>query len=315
MLEGYTSLGFLAGADPAMALGLLVTGVTYRHPGLLAKIVTTLDVLSGGRADARASARPGTSASTSASACRSRRSPSASSGSRRRCRSAADVERRRRPVRRAGTTSWPRRSARPRRSSRPRPPILIGGSGERKTLRLVAQYADACNLFAATLDEVAHKLDVLARHCDDVGRDPATIERRSCSCAPFADVDGFLADMAGYARARRHLVDHADRRRTPWAFVRRARRSSRPPAGRSSGRTDPSPYARGRGGACPDVGDHHRRHERARGDRASTCAGPGLHVRGRSPVHVGAVEPSHAGADARRSARASGCTRWRGTWQ
>ena len=69
-------------------LGLLVTGVTYRHPGLLAKIVTTLDVLSGGRARCSASAPPGTSGSTAASAFRSRRSPSGSSGSRRRCRSA-----------------------------------------------------------------------------------------------------------------------------------------------------------------------------------------------------------------------------------
>ena len=86
MLEGYTTLGFLAGLTESVRLSLLVTGVTYRHPGLLAKTVTTLDVLSGG-GRCSASAPPGTTASTSASACRSRRPASASSGSRRRCRS------------------------------------------------------------------------------------------------------------------------------------------------------------------------------------------------------------------------------------
>ena len=72
----------------------------------------------------------------------------------------------------------------PRPLSRPRPPILVGGSGERKTLRLVARYADACNLFAPDPDVVAHKLEVLARHCDAESRDPDSIERRS-SASPI----------------------------------------------------------------------------------------------------------------------------------
>ena len=104
---------------------------------------------------------------------RSRRSPSGSSGSRRRCRSACRCGATTTARTRASTTSWPRRSARRRRSSSRDPPILIGGSGERKTLRLVAQYADACNLFAAGPTRCAHKLEVLDRHCETEGRDPA----------------------------------------------------------------------------------------------------------------------------------------------
>ncbi len=73
------------------------------------------------------------------------------------------------------TTGWSERSTRPRPLARPHPPILIGGGGERKTLRLVAQYAQACNLFAGP--ELEHKLDVLRRHCDDVGRDYDEIEK------------------------------------------------------------------------------------------------------------------------------------------
>ena len=96
----------------------------------------------------------------------------------------------------------------PRPITAPHPPILIGGSGERKTLRLVARYADACNLFAANPDDVAHKLDVLIRHCDSEGRDPATIERTILFVRdPFADVDAFVAEMAGYARLGVTTVD------------------------------------------------------------------------------------------------------------
>jgi hypothetical protein len=87
--------------------------------------------------------------------------------------------------------------------SRPRPPIMIGGSGERKTLRLVAQYADSCNLFQESPDEVARKLDVLRRHCDDVGRDVTeimpTILARS-EALERGDVDTFAEEMTAYAK-------------------------------------------------------------------------------------------------------------------
>jgi alkanesulfonate monooxygenase SsuD/methylene tetrahydromethanopterin reductase-like flavin-dependent oxidoreductase (luciferase family) len=88
----------------------------------------------------------------------------------------------------------------PRPLRQPGPRVLIGGSGERKTLRLVARYADACNLFAPDLSVVAHKLDVLDRHCEAEGRDPAAIERTIIyGSDPFEDVDAFLSSMAEYA--------------------------------------------------------------------------------------------------------------------
>lgn len=89
----------------------------------------------------------------------------------------------------------------------PAPPVLVGGSGERKTLRLVATYADACNLFAESPEVVRHKLEVLRRHCDDVGRDPAEIRTTIVTAAdPTADTDGFLREMEAYAAAGVDLV-------------------------------------------------------------------------------------------------------------
>jgi alkanesulfonate monooxygenase SsuD/methylene tetrahydromethanopterin reductase-like flavin-dependent oxidoreductase (luciferase family) len=96
----------------------------------------------------------------------------------------------------------------PRPISKPHPPILIGGSGERKTLRLVARYGDACNLFASNVKEVAHKLDVLERHCDTEDRDPTTVERTILYVRdPVHDVDAFVAEMEGYARLGVTTVD------------------------------------------------------------------------------------------------------------
>jgi hypothetical protein len=92
--------------------------------------------------------------------------------------------------------------------SAPRPRILIGGLGEQKTLRFVARYADACNLFAISPTEIAHKLDVLVRHCDTEGRDPATIDRTILALSnPLDDIDGFVSLMAEYAALGVELVD------------------------------------------------------------------------------------------------------------
>jgi F420-dependent oxidoreductase-like protein len=221
MLEGYTALGFLAGRTERMTLGLLVTGVTYRHPGLLAKIVTTLDVVSGGRAQLGIGAAwyerehlglgipfPPLSErferlEESLQICHQMWSDDEG------------------PF--VGTHfQLSETICSPRPVSSPRPRILIGGSGEQKTLRLVARYADACNLFATEPAEVAHKLEVLDRHCADEQRDPATISRTILGMAdPLADVDGFLASMEEYAALGVAMVDVMPLVEDPVSYVTR----------------------------------------------------------------------------------------------
>ena len=172
MLDAYTLLGTLATQTWRVRLGTMVTGVTYRNPAHLAKIVTTLDVLSAGRAIS-VSAQRGTTWSTKDWASISRRTASGWTGWRRHCRSAGPCYR--------GFALFDGRYYRihearniPRPVQSGGPPILIGGGGEKRTLRFVARYADMMNIFgdAAT---VAHKVDVLHRHCEAVGRDPADI--------------------------------------------------------------------------------------------------------------------------------------------
>jgi F420-dependent oxidoreductase-like protein len=174
MLEGYTALGFVAGVTDVLRLRLLVTGVTYRHPGLLAKIVTTLDVLSAGRAELGIGAawydreHVGLGVEFPPTAERFERLEEALQIC---LQMWSDDDG---PY--DGTHyQLAETLCHPMPVSSPRPRILIGGGGERKTLRLVAQYADACNFFGDA-EEIAHKLDVLRAHCDTVGRDPAEIE-------------------------------------------------------------------------------------------------------------------------------------------
>jgi F420-dependent oxidoreductase-like protein len=207
MLEGYTSLGFLAGQTRSITLSLLVTGTTYRHPGLLAKIVTTLDVLSGGRAQLGIGAawyereHKGLGVPFPPVSERFERLEEAI----RICLqmwSDDDGPFEGRHYRLAETICSPR----PLR--RPRPPILIGGGGERKTLRLVARYADACNLFLVSPEEAAHKLSVLDGHCRTEKRDPDEILRTGLFIGdPLADPDAFLRQMAGYRALGIALVD------------------------------------------------------------------------------------------------------------
>jgi F420-dependent oxidoreductase-like protein len=199
MLEGYTSLGFLAGQTSRLELGLLVTGVTYRHPGLLAKIVTTLDVLSGGRA------MFGIGAAWYERERRGLGVPYPSTRER-----FEQLEETLQIVKQAwnGGGRYDGRHytleeltlvPQPLQPGGPR--VMIGGSGERKTLRLVAQYADACNLFATVPEDIQHKLDVLHGHCDDVGRDYDAIARTIVASRinPLTDVDGWLASMESVA--------------------------------------------------------------------------------------------------------------------
>jgi len=176
MLECYTALGWLAAKTERVKLLAMVTAVVYRDPGLLAKAVTTLDVLSGGRAilgigaawNADESAGLGLlfpplaerfeRLEEAIQICRQMWSDSE-----------APFDGKHYQLARTLNS--------PQALSRPHPPILIGGSGEKKTLRLVAQYADACNIMAYNPDEAGHKLDVLRQHCADLGRDYDEIEK------------------------------------------------------------------------------------------------------------------------------------------
>jgi F420-dependent oxidoreductase-like protein len=200
MLEGYTALGFVAGATTTLRLRLLVTGVTYRHPGVLAKTMTTLDVLSGGRAEL------GIGAAWYEREHLGLGVPFPSTKER--------FERLEETLQ-ICLQMWDQSNDGPYRGehysldatlchpapvSSPRPRIMIGGGGEKKTLRFVAQYGDACNLMG-TPDEVAHKVDVLRRHCDDVGRDFGDIEVTTMLRNIPADpsVDDILAGASAFA--------------------------------------------------------------------------------------------------------------------
>ena len=198
MLEGYTALGFVAGCTETLRLRLLVTGVTYRHPGLLAKTVTTLDVLSGGRAELGIGAawydreHDALGVPFPPLAERFERLEEALQISLQMW-SDHDGPYEGRHYQLAETL------CRPVPVSSPRPRILIGGGGERKTLRLVAQYADACNLMGDP-DVVRHKIDVIERHCADVGRDPADIEVTAMfrNFEPGAGPDEIVEAAAAY---------------------------------------------------------------------------------------------------------------------
>ena len=174
MLEAYTTLGFLAACTTRARLLTLVTGVVYRHPGVLAKMVTTLDVLSGGRAWL------GIGAAWNEEEARGLGIPFPPLGER--------FERLEETLRiclqmwRGDESPFAgehyqlaRPLNQPRAVTAPHPPIMIGGSGERKTLRLVARYAQACNLFPSP--ELPRKLDVLRAHCEAEGRDYDEIEK------------------------------------------------------------------------------------------------------------------------------------------
>ena len=168
MLEAYTTLGYLAGCTSRAKLLTLVTGTVYRHPGILAKIITTLDVLSGGRAWL------GIGAAWNEEESRSLGIPFPPVAER--------FERLEETLQiclqmwRGDETPYAGKHyqlERPLNSpqvlTQPHPPIMIGGGGEQKTLRFVARYAQACNLFPGP--DLARKLDVLRAHCDAEGRD------------------------------------------------------------------------------------------------------------------------------------------------
>jgi F420-dependent oxidoreductase-like protein len=177
MLEGYSALAFMAAVTSRAKLGTMVTGAVYRYPGILAKTVTTLDVLSGGRAWL------GIGAAWNEAESRGLGIPFPPISERferleetlQICLAMWEGKRgAEKPI--AGKHYRLERPLNsPQSLSRPHPPILIGGGGEQKTLRLVAQYAQACNLFPTP--EVPHKLEVLQEHCKAVGRNYDEIEK------------------------------------------------------------------------------------------------------------------------------------------
>ena len=177
MLEAYTTLAYMAAVTRRIRLGTMVTGIVYRHPGLLVKTVTNLDLLSGGRAYL------GIGAAWNEQEARGLGVPFPPLAER--------FERLEECLQIAKQMWAGDRSpyqgkhyqlvdplASPQPLSKPHPPILIGGGGEKKTLRLVAQYADACNLFARIgTAEIKRKLDVLKSYCEAIGRPYDQIER------------------------------------------------------------------------------------------------------------------------------------------
>lgn len=186
MLESYTTLGYLAGITKRVTLGVLVTGVVYRLPGILVKTVTTLDVISGGRAWF------GLGAAWNERESRGLGVPFPPIKER--------FERLEETLQIAGQM-WSADNGpyigkhfqldetlcSPQPLAKPHPPIMIGGMGEKKTLRLVAQYANACNLFAGAGEATLRtKLNVLKSYCEKLGRDYSGIEKTTLSTIELA---------------------------------------------------------------------------------------------------------------------------------
>jgi F420-dependent oxidoreductase-like protein len=199
MFEGYGALSYLAAATKKVRLGTLVTGVHYRHPGFLIKQVTNLDVLSGGRAYF------GVGAGWYEQESKGLGLPFPPLATR-----FEWLEETLQIAQQMWAIGQPKdvkpyqgqhfQLAEPINSpqplSKPHPPIMVGGMGEKKTLRMVAQYADACNLFTqAGTDEMRRKLDILAGHCQALGRPYEEIERTSLGTVHLAPDEMSAGDV------------------------------------------------------------------------------------------------------------------------
>jgi len=201
MLEAYTTLGFIAGHTSRARIGTMVTGVTYRHPAILVKQVTTLDVLSGGRAWMGIGAAWFEREHLGLGV----RFPPVSERFER-LEEALQIA-----LQMWSDDDGPYQGKHfqltetlnsPQPLSKPHPPILVGGSGEKKTLKLVARYADACNIFGDP-PTVKHKLEVLRQHCEAEGRNYHDIEKTvlmSFDLGPDGSATGPLVQrLAGFA--------------------------------------------------------------------------------------------------------------------
>ncbi len=197
MLEGYSALSYMAAVTSRAKLGTMVTGAIYRHPGILAKTVTTLDVLSGGRAWL------GIGAAWNEAESRGLGIPFPGIKERferleetlQICQQMWEGKRGSEKPFRGEHYQLERPLNSPQSLTRPHPPILIGGGGEKKTLRMVAQYADACNLFPTP--EIPRKLDILREHCKAVGRNYDDIEKTSLFTFDLGDNGENLGKVIG----------------------------------------------------------------------------------------------------------------------
>jgi F420-dependent oxidoreductase-like protein len=220
MLEAYSLLGYLAGVTRRIRLGTMVTSVSYRHPGVLVKTATTVDVLSGGRTifgvGAGAPFNPEPMGPGTPFEGEGLGIPFGPLGER-----FERLEELLRLARQMWAGDQTRYAGKhyqlvrplnsPNSVQRPHPPILVGGGGERKTLRMVAQYADACNLFdlpgAGYAHNLGHKLDVLRQHCAELGRDYDEIEKTvTTTMDPGAGLPACLEHLAELATLG---IDHA----------------------------------------------------------------------------------------------------------
>lgn len=205
MLESYSTLSYLAALTQKVKLGALVTGVVYRHPGILVKTVTTLDVLSGGRAyfgiGAAWNEREAVGLGVPFPPLKER------------------FERLEETLKIARQMWSGQVSAfegkhyhlsetltSPQPITRPHPPIMIGGMGEEKTMRLVAKYGDACNFFArAGGDVIRDKLAVLKKRCDEVGRDYNAIEKTALGTVSLTPDSMTAPQMVDWCRELSYL--------------------------------------------------------------------------------------------------------------
>lgn len=225
MIEGYTTLGYLAGLTREIELQLLVTGVTYRHPALLAKIVSTLDVLSGGRSALGLGAawyqREHAAMGVAFPPVKERFE---------RLEETLQIV-----LQMFSDDDGPYNGTHyqlaetinsPAPITRPHPPIMIGGMGEQKTLLLVAKYANATNMFAGgqyTPEVIKGKLDTLRQHCEDVGRDYDDITKTIIYNELHPDPEGALAfreAIAPYADLGITAVHVSPRHGDPVGFAR-----------------------------------------------------------------------------------------------
>jgi len=208
MLEGYTALGYLAALTKRVKLGTLVTGVIYRHPGLLVKIATTLDVLSNGRAYF------GIGAGWNEQEAKGLGVPFPPLGVRFKL-----LEQALQIAKQMWSGNYGPYQGKhnqlaetlcsPLPLSRPHPPIMIGGGGEKKTLRMVAQYADACNIFGPP-ETVRIKLAILQQHCDALGRDYGTIEKTTLGTVDLQPGKMSAKDVIAHCEALATIgVQHA----------------------------------------------------------------------------------------------------------